>query len=367
MKSKYKRVTESEIEQAIRNFWPEEKVKAFLNGEHIKLKKITDFAEEHKRLYRSTQSGKRRKQGGFRTYFEKVYPGWYEFISRKSDASLIDIPELKKTLREKEELGQPFSQSSLRYSARLEDRILWRKVRTLSRNPPKGLKRGGYNEIVRQLTGRRLFTLKGPRKQIALISEELVHFLLRWALLLNLRFPEFEQGQIYRSGRERIFLYNKRRCEADCRAKDQAVEVKSGLGRLGKKELDELVNRYTPQKNYWVTGEPIQKSTVVLHARKDLHLPNSKRLKEARIRVVDYDRFTEYLREVVQKIKKKYLPEVAKVTPRTNRLEYLLELNEEVALYPTLLLSTLNTARRQWSKHLLLGLIKKAKELYNGS
>lgn len=373
-------VSDEEIKNAIRTFWNPDKIEAFQRGEDVELGNITGFIEKYRREYNSAQTGDRRKKGGFRVIFESVYPGLYEQVVSRVTSSAINLEALGEKLRLRFCQGLPLDQVYLRYSLDPEERILYNQILTLTKNPPEkdeGLfgkrkrKQRTFTEVVAWLSGlneQDIRLVRGSRNFLGGLTEELIHFFFRWASLLNLNLGEHTpSGEIHREGLERQFEFDGKTCQADLRVQHGALEVKSGLGALQGKELDAMLQRYTPQVNLWLTGEPIDPSTVVFHARQSFYVRSIQPIKDSGMRVIEYEWFHKKLRQLVEKIKSKYLSDIQEVRPRIANLDYLILLSEELILKPNMILRPCSVDRRKWSLNILKNLAKKAQELQNGS
>jgi hypothetical protein len=383
-KFKHGRVPDGEIEAAIRDFWPEEKIKAAKRKEPVELNKVTVFTERFSREYRSAQG----RPGKFRGHFERVYPGCYPLVARRLTQELIDVEEIREELKGRISHGLTISEKCLQKSDR-EGVLLYKKIRTLVKHLKKGtfeglsqgdsqqnlFENGGegkekphytFGKFVERLVGRVRPIAKGARKLMGNLSEELVHFYIRWARLIGHRLPGFSSGEIYRPGAERFFIYGEdKRGIADIRIGNQPIEIKSGLSEPTRRDLADMIDKYTPGNNRWEDGEPMEDSVIVFHTRPSFYSRILDQIKEAGITVRTHEWFTERLGALIPEVRRNYRDAIRQVRPRIGGLDYLLALTNELVHMPGLLMQVANSERRGWTWDVLRSMALKAKELKN--
>lgn len=381
-KFRHGRVPDGEIEAAIREFWPKEEIEAAKRREPVELNKITIFTDQYSREYRSAQG----RPGKFRRYFEGVYPGCYTLVARRLTKELIDIEEIRAELKRRISLGLPASEKCLQKSDR-EGVLLYKKIRTLVKHLKQGTFRDSdqedsqivlfgngeegkekphytFSKFVERLVGRVPPIAKGAKKLMGNLSEELIHFYIRWARLIGHRLPGFSSGEIYRPGAERLFIYGEgKRGIADIRIGNQPVEIKSGLSEPTRKDLADMIDKYTPRKNRWEDGEPMEDSVIVFHTRPSFYSRFSDQIKEAGITIRTHEWFTERLQALIPEVRRNYGDAIRQVRPRIGGLDYLLALTNELVYRPGLLMQVANFERRGWTWDVLRSMALKAKEL----
>jgi len=374
-------VPREDIKRAIVKFWPLEQVQAWQQGEDVKPENITSFIEKYKREYHSAQLSQSHGKS-FRRMFEEVYPtekypGLYDSVTSRTISSAIDMRSLAASLQSRFNNGLPITQASLRYSADSSDKRLYNQIITLITNPPTDTpimfaeKRRSYNKVVAQLTGldeEDISPLRGSRNYIAALTEEIVHVFFRWASLLGIPLGNHApQRDIFRTGEERKFHCNGKECRADLRISNNAVEVKAGIGSLQEKELEDLIDKYTPGANSWLTGHSIEASTVIFHTHPRFYSHAVPRIRDAGISIIEYEWFFSKLKQIVKAIKQCHSSAIEDIRPRIGSLDYLVCLSEELVVNPTRIVKESNAERREWSFHFLKSLADKARELQDGS
>jgi len=372
-------VPEQDIQDAIRKFWPRELITRFQKGEVTKLPNISEFLEQYRREYTSAQTGRRRKLGGFKAIFKKVYPGLYVHVVDKITPDEIDIASLRDALDARVQSGLSINPASLRYSENPDVKVLYKQLCTLVQKPSI-LSRDLFNKkkkttfakiiaAILKINEKDMSTMlpaKGSRNFIASLTEELVHVFFRWALLLDYDLGEHTpESPIYNRGKERQLVINGDTCMTDLRIGSGALEIKSGMGVFQGKELDELVTRYAPKKHKWTTGKRLEWSKVLFHTSPGFYQKASQRISDAGIQILGYEWFFSNLIDLVQKMSEEYSSEIEKVRPRISNLAYLVDLSEELVTRPHIITRECNAERRTWTLSVLKSLAEKAKELKN--
>lgn len=363
------RVPKRDIQNAIKDIWPQSQLDEWRDGEEVSFAGISDFREKFLREYMSAHN----VRGGFRKVFEsvypqKIYPGVYDRISKRVYASTVNTEVLGEWFRSRGSIGLPVSQSYLRYSEDPEETLAYRQVLTLKKSSSRLLKLS-FDDVVKEISGLRkedIESCRGSRTPMANLSEELVHFFFLWNCLLGIPLGRHTpKGEIHKVGHERMFGYGEKDCQADMRIGDVAVEVKSGMARFKDKQLQDMLGRYTPNTNFWLTGEPITESSVVFHSKPVFYSHTLPRIKEAGIQVIEHEWFSEKLRQLIKSMKQTHADVIRDIRPRIQSLDYILALDHELVFSPFLLMRPSNRERREWSRDLLRNLSEKAKELQN--
>lgn len=357
-----------DIDKAIRTYWSQKDVDAFLNGEDITLKNLTSFSKNHEREYNAA----RKRHGGFGKVLESIYPSLYNQLSLRVLPNEIDEKELADIFIKRYYSGLPISYSALHNSKDREERMLVNKVLALSRRNSIIPRDERYVKTLAKLTNLpKEVIATPPRKttQIGFLGEELTHFFLEWASLIG-NLPDcFTNADIY-SGRSNatkfIFLGDNK--YSDLRIGDsQPIEVKTGYSKstTSQKEFKIFLDKYS--QGVWETSEPLENCVLVYHRR---DTPDKSQLAEMNNRGMSFMGFSDFhplFRETVEEIKLSYANEIEDIKPRIHSLDYIVELHEEVSLRTAVLMRSGIHDRLRYSRELARAFAKRAQELRNVS
>ena len=356
------------VEQAVRSFWPEEQVRQFLQGEPVSLRSITAFRKSYHAFYNRA----REYSGTFQAYMESLpepYGELYAKLNKKFQMNryqTINPDKLGKKLLQWFMQGKPISPSCLsRFSVGTEERNALYQLRVLGNHRYLGKKPGNLIKMISELTGLKPADIKmsgGARKRNATLTERLTSFALHWAQLLEMDLEGISlQEEIYTPRELRRFtkFSDGELGIADLRIGNTAIEVKTGVARFSPRDAEDVIDRYTPKRNDWETGESMDSGVVFFHQDPENYEWALQDIEKQGIKTVSHKEFHAILRQVLPAIRRQKL--AARLSPRAN-LDYLLRYHQET-LNPHLLMRYGNKTRMAWTGHLLSSLIRRAKSL----
>lgn len=372
-------VTREEILEAIKSYWSESEVEKYMAGKPVSPEYqnrftvgegIKGFSKKFRRQFDAAHykfgngRGKEKKdKTGIEILMEEVSPGLYQGITlRRHYYHMVDREKLREELLDRFSQGLPINHNYLRHSDNLDEQRLWREVMLLDKN--EGIVPQGFTKKVMDLTGlskKDIIVQREAFMRNGLIAEELTSLVLEWAPILRVEIPgfplEFDEP-ILSDQENRTFVCQNGKYEeviADRRVVNKAIEVKQGNYRFLNKDLDYFLNRYTPGKNKWVSGEVMGGSLVVFNQRKDFYSQVTPELEEAGIVVLGYEGVSSCLEQVIDGIKAKFSVDCRAVRPRVEDLHSLLGLHTEISLNPHTVLSPIAT-KYQYALDLLRAL-----------
>lgn len=357
--------TIGEVQDSIRKYYPPDKVEALMCGENIKLESpYRGYAKSYPRQYEATI----RRFGGLFKVMERVYPGLYKKICVYDRSGHIDLNHIKKELLDRHNSGQTICPSALRSSNNPKERELAADLRRLAKVDDELIKssqvKKGLNNLVSHITGIHLLDIgisPSRRKTNAILTERLTEFLFSWASLLGLKVDNLDLSGEISSKYERVKLSDGG--FSDIRIGNQAIDAKNGAAYFDRKEVEKIIEKYTPFLNLWETEEPIDKSLIIFHRNTSLVERFFPQIRQAGIEIMTYEYFHKTLKNLIKRMQKECNAELRTLKPRVNNLDYLCYLHEEVSLYPALLTRPGNQDRAMWSKDIINCLINKAHEL----
>ncbi|MBI2047498.1 hypothetical protein HYT26_05060 [Candidatus Pacearchaeota archaeon] len=356
-KTKHPIVTKEEIVSAIRNFWKPDDVGRLMAGEDVELPGITDFRAKNERAYHAAQRAKIfRKQDGFESIVDEVYPGFYNKVNRKTQAINVNREHIGEILTLRFYSGLPLSKTSFLATKDRREKKILRQIQSLG---------SSHTKIVMNLTNLRKEDITGSRikNDNAALAEELTEMFFKWAFFAGLELDFIKKGEVYTNGKEVKFLYNEKTSRADLRIGNQAVEVKTGLGYFCKERTLDIIEKYGKGEKPWHTGELLGRRLAIFHQRKELYEHALDEIEKAGIKTMGYDEFHSCLTELVGLMKKNFQDKISSIKPRVHNLDYIVGLHEEISLKPCVLMRRGNDARREWSHYLLKSLSEIAREI----
>lgn len=346
-----------DIKDSIRECYPIDQIERFKRGE-IKLT-LSQYSQDprYERLYRSAW----RTHGGFDKLMDEVYPGLHEMLKLG-----FDREQLRDTLIQRRNSGLNIAPYSLTDSKVEEERKLGNQIKLLTEK--SGFKgKQARARFISKLTGLSLAQIRSTQKIInknAFMAEKLTEFILEWAFLTGMDLSDYvSQAQVYREYDMLKFSSNNRDFRADRRVGNQAIEVRAGCREVTKADIQSFINRYSPGKGRWQTGELVQGSLIAFYKHDKLCQHGFQALQQAGIKIMSYKQSREILRELIKIMKTQYSTELEDVRPRVNNLDYFLYLQKELSLDPSVISRPAIRDRRELSLDLLEGLIVKSKAL----
>ncbi len=255
-------VTLEEIEESIRDFWPE--------GEENP-RKVVEYMRQYPREHHAASRSFKESQGGLEGIMNRVKgDGFYDYVRKngRRESNKINEDYIIERLEEKLEQGEPINKSHLISKRDKASVDLYRDLDNLS-------KRDGisFTKLLKKL-------LKIESSEISLaeyvikykrnsnLSEKITEFLIRWGGIAGLDMSEyFSDGKLFSEGKEILsFRFNgSQRGISDLRKGNQAIEVKGGTSRYHDYRCEHLLERYKPDGKKWFDGEPIESSIVVFN------------------------------------------------------------------------------------------------------
>jgi len=361
--------SEEESRSIVFNYW---KPRRKQSGEYYPTqnqdKNITAFMQDHLKAYKYAA----RNLGGFRKALESWCPGLYSHISQRR-ASPFQSPkravnmrdELSQELIDRHNKGLCISSTGLQNSTDSYERELRRRVMEFGKLD-LFKKKEPYTLIVHRLTGIPINDIRmdqGSQVNAGFLTENLTGFLFYWSSILGLNTWSFDTTQwITYKENDLKFKHNGDNYKADLRIGNQAIEVKTAIGRF--KAEKEILKKYGHNHAVWSNNEkPVEQGAVIFHAKPILYQHAIQPINEAGLGVIGYDDFHDHLIKVVDQMKKRSSM-YRDVQPITN-LDYLVALHEEISLHPFLLVRKGNKEKREWFNHILKSLIIRAQELRN--
>ena len=339
------------IKKKIKDFWPEDLARKVCEGKMCSIRRVSDFEEANPQEYHSASN----THGGFRRIFVSLGPPYsklYPFIARKDYREFIDPVEVGEKLYRLWCQGQSIIPAVLKEAQKgTLERRLGNNVLTLT----KQFGRKSQIKTIAEITGlskNDIESVEKITKRISTPAEAFVAFLFNQANTSGIEINGLG-GKVINSQEGRTFYFHDNPGYADLRVGNSAVEVKSYLSKISSSDVADIIQKYTPGKNRWKTGEHIDRGLVVfLQPERTYHnlLPE---LKSAGIEVMGCrevcsiaDRIISWLKENPHSLQF--------VSPRPN-LDYLVDFAREFES-PSLLMRSGNAERRIWTLDMLKSL-----------
>jgi hypothetical protein len=366
-------VNYEEVERKIRSFWPQETVNAVMAGEEANIRTIREFSKTHKRQYSSSSRTIGFKaMGGFKGVLEKVYPGFYQKMKRRTNYKDLDLEEIRSRLLDLVWNGEPINGASLKFSKDPEKRRLLKEVYVLLRREEHRTKDIGENEytkFVASLTGLDKHDIEMSqsfRNNIGSISENLTAFIFSWAPIVGVDLEgiiDLADDEIIMNSHETAYRFGdnaRKKGLADIRIGNQGVEVKGGGIKFSPRAINSLIEKYHPG-TYWEDGEKVISNLIVFYNPTCIDSQQKEQLESEGIKVLMPDKVKEILKKVI-KGAKAFESDIEEVRPRVHSLDNLLEIYDELTQKPFMLLGSKNEEKSIYAAELLKSLIEKAKE-----
>jgi len=353
---KASKIPTKDVKNKFEEFWPKELVKQYLESdvdERPELGTLKGFAKKHKKLYYVINKNSR-KEGNLRmkNLLEEVYPGLYDEIKIFTKYEEINRDQVRERLLNLHHKGIAINKTALEMHPSPSVRKLLHQVINLAQ---KERGNNGYSLYASKLTGIPEEDIKSSKTSMArnaAIAEKITKLLVVWAPTLNVDISNYfniRQGELIELKEKRKFLYEKSNEDllgiSDLRIGNQAIEVKSGFGVIESQRLEDIIAKYSPnQKNppEWLDGEPLEKSTLVLHKKSNGEEKNITKIENSGITVVNYEIFRPLLKECLDTMEKHFLPEIIEIYPRIHNLDNILKAYDLLVQEPQIFMRTGN-------------------------
>ncbi|MBW3013038.1 hypothetical protein KY340_02425 [Candidatus Woesearchaeota archaeon] len=397
--------TDEEIQAAIAQFWPKEKVEAFKQGE-AELGNKKDFGKAFPHIYEviRSRSYRGKNQKGFDERLNAYIPGLANLVSAVSGTDDFIGDDLRNEFFQRRDI----SHETLRYNSVPFLRKICRRVNHVARE--KGIT---FNEAVAELAGLHpsefVKDLWGI-KEVGRTAELLVELIALGTLIID---PD-KNGNIYQNGFAKIFnvplvavepniklketielvqetgenvenpmtLYRyegdslvvNNRLLPDLRTRSQngnrtrnfAIEVKSGYHEANARRL---LGRFDGGEYMWwdketEEGYPVHGRIAALLMRDKVVNAVRNELTDDGYRVLSSERILCYLGILLNHLGRSPFHEaVAEAVPRLDSLDPILQHAKDVVQIPHILMRGTRTAERRFMQHNIRNLVLKLEEL----